>query len=452
MVGRAESSPLVLRVWVAVLLLACLDPGVLLIRANATEHHADRGATSFHFDFGPANSLPRPGRIAVSPDSAFLMEAGFGFEPGSKVEAFDRGGSHGNLVTSDRSFEFSAAVPEGNYLVTVTLGDPAGVSDTTVKSELRRLMLEGVRTESGKTTTRRFVVNVRTPDYPGGRVRLKFPRETTDEARAWDDRLTLEFNGGRPCLSALEIEKANVPTVFLLGDSTVCDQSKEPYASWGQMLPRFFRPTLAVANHAESGETLPSSTSAHRLDKVLSLAQPGDYVLIQFGHNDMKAKQPDAHLAYKTALKDWVGKIKGKGATPVLVTPMNRHSFEGASVVNSLGPYPAMVREAAGEEGVALIDLNAMSKVLYEALGPESSMALFKNTTDLKEFDRTHHSPYGAYELARCVIEGLRRSGLPLAAQIADDLPKFDPARPDPVARFKVPPSPGPAGPRPLGD
>ena len=81
-----------------------------------------------------------------------------------------------------------------------------------------------------------------------------------------------------------------MPTIFLLGDSTVCDQPLEPYASWGQMLTRFFGLGVAIANHAESGESLRSSLGAKRLDKILSLIKPGDYLLIQYAHNDEKEK------------------------------------------------------------------------------------------------------------------------------------------------------------------
>jgi len=283
-------------------------------------------------------------------------------------------------------------------------------------------------------------------------VRLKAPRETTDEAWAWDGRLTLEFNGARPSVRSVAIAKVEVPTIFILGDSTVCDQSKEPYASWGQMLPRFFKPEVAVANHAESGESLASSTAAHRLEKVLSLMNPGDYLLIQYGHNDMKSKATGAAEKYKATLKTWVHQVKSHGGTPVLITPMNRHTFDGAAVTNSLGQYPRMVREAAAEERVPLIDLNTMSKTLYEALGPTDSIRLFKHDADLTQFDHTHHSPYGAYELARCVIEGIRRGKLELAKYVADDVPPFDPAKPDAPSSFAVPPSPGFTNRRPLGD
>jgi hypothetical protein len=140
---------------------------------------------------------------------------------------------------------FSVALPEGNYKVTVTLGDPVAPSDNIVRAELRRLMLEHVTTEPGQFVTRSFVVNLRRPDIPGGgRVVLK-DREKTTEAGAWDDRLTIEFGGPHPAVARVDVEKADVVTVYLLGDSTVADQPAEPFNSWGQMLTRFLKPEVA---------------------------------------------------------------------------------------------------------------------------------------------------------------------------------------------------------------
>jgi lysophospholipase L1-like esterase len=402
--------------------------------------HAQEPRPTFKFTFAPGRAAP--GYVQVTPEMTYDRDRGFGFEPGARVRAVDRGGPdalRGGFVTADRPLHFSVAVPEGNYRVTLVLGDARGESATTVKAELRRLMLERVATPAGKFETRTFVVNVRTPRIAGnGQVRLK-DREKSEEGWAWDEKLTLEFNGERPCLCALEVVPADdVTTVYVLGDSTVCDQPREPYASWGQMLPRFFGPKAAVANHAESGESLRSSRGARRLDKVLSVLRPGDYLFLQYGHNDMKSV--DA-AAFKAELRRFAAAAREKGGRVVLVTPMHRRTFEGRTVVNSHKDFPDAVRELAREEGLALIDLHAMSKTLYEALGPEGSGALFKAG------DGTHHSPYGAYLLARCVVEGIRQNQPELAKLLADDVAPFDPARPEPVDQFRVPASPssGPA-------
>src|SRR5262249_7431514 len=233
---------------------------------------------------------------------------------------------------------------EGNYNVTVTLGDSAGESTTTIKAELRRLLAERIDTARGKFTTRTFTVNVRTPVIAGGgEVRLK-DREKTTEAWAWDEKLTLEFSTVRPVVDAIEITRADdVPTVFLLGDSTVCDQPREPYNSWGQMLTRFFKSGIAIANHAESGESLRSSLTARRLDKVLGLIKPGDYLFIQYGHNDEKemGEGVGAFTTYKADLKRFVAAARERKAIPVLLTPTHRRTFDhDGKIKNSHGDYP----------------------------------------------------------------------------------------------------------------
>ena len=344
---------------------------------------------------------------------------------------------------------FSTEVPEANYRVTVTLGDNRAPADTTVKAELRRLMLESVRTGPGQFVKRTFIVNVRTPSIPGGgEIRLK-DREKTSEQAAWDGKLSLEFLGTQPAASSLEITSApDVPTLFIAGDSTVADQALEPYASWGQMITRFFGPDIAVANHSESGESLASFIGENRLAKLISVIRPGDYLLVQMGHNDQKLKGEGIGpwTSYKAQLKRFISEARAHGATPILVTSMNRRTFDANGVItNSLGDFPDAVRETAREDNVALIDLNAMSKRFYEALGPDRSLQAFAPG------DATHHNNYGAYELARCVVESIRSQKLPLARYLASDVTPFDPAKPDPIETFQVLPSTGLTKVKPYG-
>ena len=392
------------------------------------------------FDFGSGKVAP--GFTQVLPDMVFTPERGYGFDPGAKVVAVDRGGDdalRGDFCTGGQPFFFSVVLPEGNYNVAVTLGDAAGESTTTVKAESRRLMLENVRTAAGKFETRTFTVNIRTPAIlSGGRVRLK---ERERDYLHWDDRLTIEFNGARPCVAALEITPApDAATVWLLGDSTVTDQPHEPWNSWGQMLTRFLGPGVAVANHAESGESWKSSLGAGRVDKVWSAIKPGDYVFAQFGHNDMKDRAPDALATYEKNVDRFADEARKRGATPVLVTSMER---KGGVERDTLGEYPRVVREAAARKGVALIDLHAMSRVLYRALGADIGRAFQ---------DGTHHNAYGSYELARCIVGGIRANRLGLAKFLVSDLPPFDPAHPDAVEKFSVPASPPHAAPKPDGN
>jgi lysophospholipase L1-like esterase len=240
-------------------------------------------------------------------------------------------------------------------------------------------------------------------------------------------------------VAALEIDAVGAPTLYLAGDSTVTDQREAPAASWGQMLPRFFAPRIAVANHAESGETLKSFVTEQRFDKLLAGLRAGDWVMIQFGHNDQKSQWPqtyaEAATTYRSWLRVYLAEVRRRGATPVLVTSPERRNFDAQGhIVNSLADYPQAVRDVAREETVALVDLNEMSRRFYEALGPERAARAFAD----QGRDRTHHNEYGAYSLARMVIEGLRgcdpRLLAGLAQHIAADAASYDPSLPVPPA------------------
>jgi lysophospholipase L1-like esterase len=391
-------------------------------------------ATGWRFDFAGA----APGYTAIKPGMEYDAARGYGVEPGS--------------VPGTAPFHFSADVPEGNVAVTVTLG--AGTH--TIKAELRRLMLDRVDVPAGQTIIRTFVVNTRTPVIAGangvsaGAVALKAPRETVQEAWNWDKRLTLEIHGG---IDKVEIRPVQVPTVYLLGDSTVCDQPGEPYASWGQMLPAFFKPDIAIANHGESGETYRDSLQRRRLDKIVSLLRPGDTVLLQFGHNDQKqVRQGTGSVAtYRDELRRHVDAIRARGALPVVLSSMERRGFDAnGKVVPSLIDYADAARQSAQALGVPFIDLNATSRVLYEALGVEGSKAAFALPAP-DRLDNTHHNNYGAWLLAQAVAAGMRDAQVPAAAQLVDGF-SFDPAHPPPAARFAMPASPHFTNQRPLGD
>jgi len=422
------------------LLRTALLFSALAVPVLAAPVHA---STPRSFALGPGKAPAGATRV----DADYTPERGYGFEPGSRPD-----GVH--------PYYFSVDVPEGNYTVTVTLGDDRTAAATTVKSELRRLMLENVVTAPGQSVTRTFTVNVRTPRIPAGpgiapgEVKLKAPRETVEEAWNWDGRLTLEINGDHPAVRTIAIAPADGPTLYLLGDSTVCDQPAEPYNSWGQMLPRFFKPGIAVANHGESGETYRDSIARRRLDKVVSSMKPGDVVLMQFGHNDQKQIREGKggpFTTYRDEIRTHVDAVRAHGGLPVIVSSMERRAFDAdGRVVPSLRDYADAARQSAHDLDVPFIDLNAMSRVLYEALGPEGSKAAFAEPAPGR-LDNTHHDSYGSYELAKAVVLGLRQARVPAARYIVDGF-DFDPAHPDPVSAFAVPPSPRRTAQRPLGD
>jgi lysophospholipase L1-like esterase len=386
---------------------------------------------------GPANRM----FAALSPTSRYTpTTAGF--------DLLDSPAIAGRACTSDKPFFFSVPTAEGNYRVTVVLGGPQA-SITTVRAEGRRLMLERIPTAPDASVTRSFDVNVRVPQIngkPNHTVKLK-PRE--QGILNWDTKLSIEFNGDQPSVRSISIDPIKEPTIYLAGDSTVVDQYFEPWAAWGQMLPRFFTPGVVIANHAESGETTRSFVAEQRLAKIMSLIQPGDYLFIQFAHNDMK---PNAVPLddYKHLLTAYIAQTRAKGAFPVLVTSMNRRTFDAdGKITNSLAGYPDAMREIAAAQHTPLIDLNAMSKTLFEALGPDGAMKAFMhypanafpNQTEPIN-DDTHFNSYGAYELARCIVHGIRESKLPIEKFLTKDIPDFNPAHPDPQPDFHLPATP----------
>lgn len=343
----------------------------------------------------------------------------------------------------DGPFTYSVAVPEGNWKVTVVLGAKKQAGSTVVRAESSRLMLEAVPTKKGEFVTKEFVLNRRDPEFGSDYVRLK---KDVAEKMNWDDSLNFEFTGDAPCVKSISVEPASAITVFLFGDSTVCDYDGEPYASWGQMIPAFFGPEVAFANYAETGETTNSCISSKRFAKGLSQIKAGDYVFLEFGHNDEKQTRPGAGAwyYYSTNLKIMIDQIKAKGAHPVLLTPTQRRRWRDGALTESHGDFPEAMRVVASRESCPLIDLTRMTSAMYVAMGEKGSEALLTHLSagsmpslakDLK--DNTHFSPFGAYQTAKCVVQGINEGVQGLSMYIKEGWQKFNPSEPDSPQDFR---------------
>jgi len=409
--------------------------------------------TNFKFDFG--GKRVEKDFISITSTSKFDKKIGYGFMDISGLKSVDNYGNAltGDFITSEKPFYFSVAIPEGNYNITLNLGDSKGSSETTVRVENRRLMLNDVKTKKGEIVQKQITVHVKDSiirNQDGtqiGIVKLK-PRER--KYLHWDNLLTIEFNDKAPIVCSVIIQpNKTAKTIFITGDSTVVDAQYEPWASWGQMLPYFFVPNeVVIANYAESGETLKAFEDRHRIDKIWNKIKSGDYLLIQFGHNDQKAGN-STKSGYRKRLKEWILKAKELGATPVLVTSMNRRVFdENNKIVNTLDDFPDAVREISKEENVDLIDLNALSKTLFEAMGSEKAKKAFvhypansypNQPTVLA--DDTHFNTYGAFELAKCVVKSIVDQNLPLKKYISTNYKNFNPNKPDKIKGFHWPES-----------
>ena len=348
---------------------------------------------------------------------------------------------------------FSVAVPDGNYLVTVTLGSKKRKAETVVRAESRRLMVERAVTRRGQLVDYTFVVNKRSPRYMAKtekgtveeRVKLK---EREYGYLNWDDSLTLEFNGASPAVKRIRIEPDTAATtIFLCGNSTVVDQDSEPWASWGQMIPRWFDASIAISNHAESGLTARTFLGGNRLEKILTMMRPGDYVVCEFGHNDEKEHRPGdgAWYHYVYNLKIFIDKVRQAGGHIIFCTPTQRRAWQSDNqhILDTHGDFPAAMRSVAEREQVPVIDLNGMTRTFFETLGFEGSKKALVHypahtypNQDKPLADNTHFNPYGAYEVAKMVVMGMKKLGLPLVNHLRTDWQDYDPSAPDDAAAF----------------
>ncbi|GGN95646.1 rhamnogalacturonan acetylesterase [Streptomyces albiflavescens] len=288
-------------------------------------------------------------------------------------------------------------VAPGTYDVRVVLGGDAADS-TAISGETRRSLLPETATEAGRTVARSFTVNVRTPEgEPTG------PEGTPG--------LDLVIGGSAPALADIRVTPAtHTRQIFLVGDSTVCDQPGDPYSGWGQQLPEYLRKGLSVANYADSGESTVTYLATPALfPTVQPLIGKRDLVLIQLAHNDKTTDE----ATYRANLETLVAGVRAQGGEPVLVTPIVRRWFSAdgtlnnntALLVNGLGvDHPAVIRSVAAAENVPLIDLTAKTKALVESLGVEGSKAIYLYN---EKRDNTHTSAHGATVYAGLVRDEL---------------------------------------------
>ena len=224
--------------------------------------------------------------------------------------------------------------------------------------------------------------------------------------------------------------------IFLIGDSTMADKPlvDNPEHGWGQMLPLFFTQNVQIFNHAKNGRSTKSFITEGRWKAVYDQLQPGDYVFIQFGHNDAKKEDTTRfaapHTDYRNNLEKFVRETREKKAIPILFTPVTRRDFDSTGkYVGTHGDYPVVVKEVAKEKNVPLIDMFEKSKKIVEALGDEKSKSLFLNGVK-KEFrnwdrkrDNTHFTRPGAVLMASLAVEGIKELHLSLENELVSMAP-----------------------------
>lgn len=394
------------------------------------------------FNFGTSSKKTK----GILVNTSLVYDAkGYGFDLNSSSNVK----INPNSFSALRPTYFSVKVPEGNYQIEVVMGSPEKESNITIKAESRRLMLDQLSIKKGKPVTRIFTVNVRTPKIDDSQnVSLK---DREKDILNWDDKLTLEFLGDVTIQSIKITQKENLTVVYLAGDSTVTDQDVEPWASWGQFITNHFDNSVVVANYAVSGSALSSFKGGNRLKKILSLIKKGDYLFVEFGHNDEKIKGEGngAWGSYSTLLAEFVQAARDKGAIAVLVTPTQRRAFnENGTLKETHGDFPDAMRTVAQKNNVALIDVTKMTTELYEAWGDEPSRKAFvqypANTFpgQIKTLeDNTHFNSFGANEIALCVLKGIRELDIPLKKQIKKEVSDYNPKKPNYISNWTLPTS-----------
>ncbi|MDR1747702.1 MAG: rhamnogalacturonan acetylesterase [Spirochaetaceae bacterium] len=240
----------------------------------------------------------------------------------------------------------------------------------------------------------------------------------------------------------LHPDGASPGRIFLAGDSTVCDYGDDPDYTiprngWGMYLAEQFRPecTIAVTNLAKSGRSSKSfaeETDHNNYFPLVKELKAGDYLFVQFGHNDNKPSPGDEYRytdpvpsketegSFKWYLYEkYVRMARGRGALPVLVTPIVRRNFTGSTLNDTHGAYAAAVRELARDTGVPLIDLTAKTAALYDSLGPEGSAVFHSVYKDpARGIDNTHLNAAGARKVAGFVAQGIFEVRLVIACYL----------------------------------
>jgi len=216
-------------------------------------------------------------------------------------------------------------------------------------------------------------------------------------------------------------------TVFLAGDSTMAEKlpNKRPETGWGEQLEGFFDETkVKVENHAQNGRSTRSFIAEKRWQAIVDKVKEGDYVFIQFGHNDEKVGT-DRYASpedYRKNLERFIADVRQKKGIPVLLTPVMRRRFDDKGIFQDThGEYPSVVRAVAADYKVGMIDMHRKSEGVIKQYGAEESRKLFlqlkpdENVNYPKGIeDNTHFSPVGAKIMAGLAVEGIREQKLGL--------------------------------------
>ncbi|WP_445670218.1 GDSL-type esterase/lipase family protein [Paenibacillus sp. PL2-23] len=357
--------------------------------------------TSYRLDFGPGD--PTEGYAGVHAAWAYVEGNGYGFANTALTENVSR--NSGNALTEDlvrvNGTSFLVEMEPANYRVTMTIGDVQEATNV------------GVTVEQ--------MAKLPVTTVPAGEF-----REWTYDIALIDGLFQFEFTGNTPKINALSIERlpengsGDKPVIYLASDSTVANYAEgyRPQAGWGETLGRYFDlEQVSVDNRAIGGLSSKTFLVGGHLNELLLDLHAGDYLFMQWSHNDSTPSRPERYLTpeeFKVYLKTYIDGAKQRGATPVLVTPVNRRDYTGEELNKSFPEYVQAMKAVALETDTLLIDLNGASWEYFRELGPEGTKNIFM-WVDGKE-DNTHLQMNGAIKVSELVAGLVKELNIPLSA------------------------------------
>ena len=308
--------------------------------------------------------------------------------------------------TGSKPIKCTFPVPaDGNFNVTVELGSAQAASTSQVEAQLGRIVIPALKLAAGAYSQQTFSVSVH--------------NETHDDYTAPDKQLAVLIDGDAPALHGIGYAAANIPTLFAVGDSTVCDWSPDTHSQrgWAQEFSIYVKPGLAVADFADSGDT--ASSLYPKFKARAPMMKKGDYIFIQFGHNDQKIASDVTN--YKANLMKYVTDARNAMATPILFSPVARRGYlagSGKSGTPTLADpgfngLDQQARDLAAAEKIAFVDLTTLALKYYGTVDPAP---LFYRSGEI-----THFSVAGATAISKLVADALKAGTTPTTS-IADFL------------------------------
>ena len=297
---------------------------------------------------------------------------------------------------------FKCDVPtSGNYRVKITIQPEEPMQDIRIFTGRRRLAVQHPHLNAGEKLCAEVIVNV-CDIIPRGH-----------EEVFQDHSIDLTITADHPCISEAEVTSIECPTLYICGDSTVTDQSADYpyapetcYAGWGQMMPLMLSSGVSVSNHSHSGLTTESFRTEGHYEIVKHYAKAGDYLFLQFAHNDQKLDHLKAEGGYRDNLIQYIEECRQSGIHPLIVTPVARNTWKGNddSYNDLLKDYADACLKLGKELDIPVLDLHKLSMEFVLEKGKENAKAYFFPS------DYTHHNDYGAILMAAFVCQEIRKT------------------------------------------